>query len=48
MKAEVGISKSIFPSDNKYYLVINKEYYIKITKNRYYDFKKYMKEKNNG
>ena len=45
MKANIGIAKTILAKPIEYYLVVNDEYYIRIKRYQYYDFKKYMKEK---
>ena len=47
MKADVSIAKTCFSNKPKYYLIINNEYYIRIKRYQYYEFKKYMKEINN-
>lgn len=47
MKANVGISKTILVKPTKYYLVVNDECYIRIKRYQYYNFKKYIEEKNN-
>ena len=45
MKMDVAVAKMMI--SKKYYLVLNDEFYIKISRSMYYEVKKYMKEKKN-